>query len=1175
MDSRPFRLRSEVAIGVATSQGGGSAALSASRATTNNFWLRSALLGFLLGVAACAASLLGGSPPAAKAALDALLLLRKKAALLQAPPSPPCAASGLCSLGRVRAWHGDLSRSPSFREALRARAFKKEVVLLCTEGRSLDFTLQPLAQLARLGMAHALLLADTRETCERAREAVERFNDRSGGRSAQQQQRRQQRLSLGCGWYGEGESSDNALLLPPRIQGAFRLWALRLRTALRAVRLRYNVLVLDADTVLFADPYPYLKHPALLGKYHWVSQPESAGGDAEGGGGFLNGGVYYVQNAAPSGAAAFLLYEATRRMLRWDDDERATLRSYWRRVGGKGAGAAAGDEEEDGGVASGAGTEPALKPPPQPPACCDADQDLLNDVFRTMRTGTLTSACALRCALDGVWRPKKGAATADAEDEKEPPEATRARLEALITRIENEEAGCDDYWRTDALSSAPEWSWPVILGPTSAGFPDDEVAAAFEQDEQEAREEREERAANNNSTNTTTTRSSKADAARRAHYARRNLEDPARVRWGELRVMNARGFDPGLGGRFYPPPPPRDGKGGRPYSSALDAQLLSDCPRCPPLWPDPEDPLMARRADAAPRERLALMPPWLLTSWQAHGWRGYWAASPLAGAPGRRGGGGGNNAAAAEQRLVQTIFPLFPAPSQLLGHVWFVPEATASLKVVKRALQMASGSYDWPLALGALGSGAFSACRDGSDLPLGAPGSRFKPAGGKCGGEQGLRVLALHPQAERALLSGAASWDEYASVAAGLADAAAALGRVPAWPSVDCAAAEAWALQESGEGDGAGGVLVVEDAELARRRPLSARRPPPYGGLSPRVIVDHRGRCFPWIMTIPDCLNLGRGMLPWELDAWLAHQAPAIAAVTMPAAAASGGGGGGDASSSSAWTPEPREGVNVVRLRLDASDATRKADLAHLEAAQREMQGLEEEEVEDGSDDDSNDDDGGGDYSSGGRFSSSGPSSSSSSIASSSLLTDDDPSAAPPPPVPGWRVPLLLVDAARLQRAAEALGGAHNPALYLSSPLALAPGSLSDANDDLGGRARLAGARSECFPLVPGALAELRRNELNARAEEARRRADDEAARAEGGDGGDGVAASARTREAELRREAARLEGRARDEDALHYLLHDMSEPTRRTGLLSWAAEGLWSAVPASPSAAAAADSPS
>jgi hypothetical protein len=99
---------------------------------------------------------------------------------------------------------------------------------------------------------------------------------------------------------------------------------------------------------------------------------------------------------------------------------------------------------------------------------------------------------------------------------------------------------------------------------------------------------------------------------------------------------------------------------------------------------------------------------------------------------------------------------------------------------------------------------------------------------------------------------------------------------------------------------------------------------------------------------------------------------------------------------------------------------------------------------------------------------------------------------------------------------------------------------------------------------VPGALAEIRRNELNARAKELGTKADEEAARAEAATtGGDAEgAASARRRVEGLRREAASLESQARDEDALHYLLHDMSEPTRRTGLLSWAAEGLWRGVP-------------
>ena len=489
MEPRPLRRRSEVAIAVAgpPSAGGAPAPF---RLASRTAW-RGALVGLLLGAATCAGLFVGPRD----------LLLRRAAAAATAaataafspPPSAPlpCAAGGLCSLPRVRAWHGDLGPSPNLRAALKARAHRGELVLLCTtDAQSLDVTLQPVAQLARLGMAHHLLLADGPGTCEAARGAVAAVVVGASG-----DDRGTPPITLGCGWYGDGDGGGDGaeqLVLPRRVQGAFRLWALRMRTALRAVRLGYNVLVLDADTVLFGDPYPYLKHAALLGSFHWLSQPESGDGDAEGRGGFLNGGVYYVQNAAPSGPAAFLLYESVRRMLRWDDDGRATLRSYWR-VGGEEGGSAAAaaaavasareeaQEEHQSGRLTG---------PPAPPSCCDADQDLLNDVFKTMRTGTLTSACAIRCALAGTWKQRRrgggggggeaeAAADGDGDGEGAPDAATRARLEAALQRIEDVEAGCDDYWRQDALSAAPEWAWPVIYGPTSAGFPEDEVAAAM------------------------------------------------------------------------------------------------------------------------------------------------------------------------------------------------------------------------------------------------------------------------------------------------------------------------------------------------------------------------------------------------------------------------------------------------------------------------------------------------------------------------------------------------------------------------------------------------------------------------------------------------------------------------------------------------------------------------
>jgi hypothetical protein len=1108
---------------------------------SNSAWCdRKTLLAFFLGASACAllVLLLAGPRDAALALARRAAAASPAAALLATPPPPssplPCAsASGLCSLGRVHPWLGDLSASDAFRQALNARTYKQELVLLCTDGRALDFTLQPLAQMARLGMAHHLLLADSQKTCEQARKAVP---------------------SVGCGWYGDGEDEEGAsedsggggrsssrrsstqpLLLPRRVQGAFRLWALRLRTALRAARLGYNVLVLDADTILFDDPYPYLKHPALLGKYQWIAQPESGGGDEEGGGGFLNGGVYYLQGAAPAGGATFLLYEATRRMLRWDDDGRTAIRA----VSGLPA-LREEDEDGEGGEEGGDNTTTTTARA----ECCDADQDLLNDVFRTMRTGTLTSSCSLRCALEDTERRRRSAAPPAAVTNATIDEA-QARLRASLERVEGDEARCDDFWRVDHLSEAPEWSWPLIYGPTSAGYPDEEAAwvggGGEEEEEEEPGAQR---------------RAEAAAAARRAFAARRARDDPARVRWGELRVMNARGFDPLLGGRFYPL---ASGKGSSatatPYSSALDEQLRRDCPHCP-WWPDPEDASRAAEADAMPRERLALAPPWLLTSWQAHGWRGYWASSPVAGAPGRRGGGGtggdGKTKRAAPSittktlpaldRLAQSTFPQFPTPSQLIGHVWFVPQATASLKVVKRVLQMAAGAFDWPTALSALGDGAFSACRGGDDDP-GHAARVAAGAGGKCGGKAGLRVLALHPEAERALLSGAASWDEYSSVAAGLADAAAALGRVPAWPSVDCARAAAL---------GGRGVVVV-DEERARREAMPEStggggrggRTAPYGGLSDRIIMDHRGRCFPWMMTLPACLNMGRGLMPWELDGWLAYRAGTAAraaeADAAERAAADGVGVGGKEEGRAnkvavdlSLLTEPTEGVNVIRLRLDPRDETRRAHL-ELEAAQQQRRRRKKRRLSEGDDNEEGD------------YEEEDPVEPQLLAAKKSDAKDYDTFSAAPAPVPGWRVPLLRIDdASEMQRAADALGGALRPVLYLSAPVALAPGSLRDDNDALGGRARLEGARRECFPLIPGSLAEIRRDELRAKAAEVRAAAD----------------AEGEEEASKHQQQQKKLEEQAHEEDALHYLLHGMAEPTRETMLLSWASEGLWRGVP-------------
>ncbi len=47
--------------------------------------------------------------------------------------------------------------------ALAARSFKKEVILLCTTDSHLDFTLQPIRSLEKLGLGNVMMLGTEEE----------------------------------------------------------------------------------------------------------------------------------------------------------------------------------------------------------------------------------------------------------------------------------------------------------------------------------------------------------------------------------------------------------------------------------------------------------------------------------------------------------------------------------------------------------------------------------------------------------------------------------------------------------------------------------------------------------------------------------------------------------------------------------------------------------------------------------------------------------------------------------------------------------------------------------------------------------------------------------------------------------------------------------------------------
>lgn len=89
-------------------------------------------------------------------------------------------------------------------------------------------------------------------------------------------------------------------------------WAKRWETTARMLRMGYNVLIVDPDSMFHHDPYLFLKSPPL-NKYTLLYQKDAPDGNFGAG---VNCGVMYWQNAHPSGPAVWAVVEHTDRTYR-------------------------------------------------------------------------------------------------------------------------------------------------------------------------------------------------------------------------------------------------------------------------------------------------------------------------------------------------------------------------------------------------------------------------------------------------------------------------------------------------------------------------------------------------------------------------------------------------------------------------------------------------------------------------------------------------------------------------------------------------------------------------------------------------------------------------------------------------------------------------------------------
>ena len=204
------------------------------------------------------------------------------------------------------------------------RHHERELILLTTNWGQLDLTINLVVQLERLGLRHHVVFGDNAHLVEHMRRhgsglgmvwssILEPFTRPLGPDS---------RCPASCGEAPVGTFAlQRASLLPApntsaaavacreaqrvhclpaaatfyRCDAVRRLWLMRHHYTARLLDMRYNVLMLDSDSLVLADPYPLIR--AHLAEYtalclHDISaRPLMA----------VNGGTWYVHGAAPRG----------------------------------------------------------------------------------------------------------------------------------------------------------------------------------------------------------------------------------------------------------------------------------------------------------------------------------------------------------------------------------------------------------------------------------------------------------------------------------------------------------------------------------------------------------------------------------------------------------------------------------------------------------------------------------------------------------------------------------------------------------------------------------------------------------------------------------------------------------------------------------------------------------
>jgi len=159
-----------------------------------------------------------------------------------------------------------------------------------------DAAAQIMDQLGRFGIEHVMLITSTEQSCNASLKLIPH---------------------VCCVWL-QPPLPENEVANHGFSSHRF-LMHIRLRLAALTVRLRYNVMFLDTDLIIFDDPYKYFKQPPFD-----KANMMMAGGVSE-----VNIGVMYVQNAAPDGPIAWLFAEVPDRQLRWGEQPEFVQNKEW------------------------------------------------------------------------------------------------------------------------------------------------------------------------------------------------------------------------------------------------------------------------------------------------------------------------------------------------------------------------------------------------------------------------------------------------------------------------------------------------------------------------------------------------------------------------------------------------------------------------------------------------------------------------------------------------------------------------------------------------------------------------------------------------------------------------------------------------------------------------------